>query len=157
MRTVASREKAAPCSQAPTGLRVCALEPSAPGEWPQTTDADIGLNFGQRFGTEAQGEDASAHSKTPSTTTQWKCTWGLSRAPKRWMKATAPMREEGPAPELHGRKPCSTARRKMCSARVSTAGLFCRKYRTRFGTDSTHGRTGRPSGTEGDAVNWLLG
>jgi len=33
---------------------------------------------------------AAAASNTPSITMQWKCRWGLSVDPKRWMKATAP-------------------------------------------------------------------
>ncbi len=47
----------------------------------------------------AAGERAQ---QTPSMTRQWQCTYGLSSAPKRWMKATAPIRESEPAPGRRG-------------------------------------------------------
>ena len=43
------------------GLHVFALEQFAPGERPQKTDADLGRDFGQPFGTEALG---SARTRT---------------------------------------------------------------------------------------------
>lgn len=86
---------------------VFAFEHSAAGEKAQQTAVHLGLNLGDGCGTDAP--PAPSASKTASTTTQWKCTWALSRAPKRWMKATAPIQGAGLAPGLHGRKPCSTA------------------------------------------------
>ena len=64
--------------------------------------------------------------KDAPMTMQWKWTGGLSSTQKRWMKATAPIRESGPAAGQERRKACSTTLRNMLSASVSIVGSWCR-------------------------------
>ena len=54
----------------------------------------------------------------------------------------APIWAPGPAPGLACRSVVRMARRKMCSTALAIVGLWCRKGRMRFGTESTHWRTG---------------
>ncbi len=60
-------------------LRVFAIVQSTPGERPQETDAHLGLNAGDGFGTDAPGFVKACAAcgfslDNPSTTTQWSCT-----------------------------------------------------------------------------------
>lgn len=71
---------------------------TAPGQRAQQTTADLGLStslshfcLDAPLSCKVAAPEASA-SKTSSMIRQWKCTYGLSSAPKRRMKATAPMR-----------------------------------------------------------------
>ncbi len=54
----------------------------------------------------------------------------------------APIWAPGPAPGLARRRVVRIPRRNMCSTAPAIAGLWCRKGRRRFGTESTHCRTG---------------
>ncbi len=54
----------------------------------------------------------------------------------------APIRAPGAAPGLACRSMLRTARRNMCSTAPAIVGLWCKKGRMRFGTESTHWRTG---------------
>ena len=98
--------------------------------------------FDEHTGIETPG----ISSNTPSSAHTWKCTCPFRLEPNRWMKATAPMcsaaLSTGAAPgQLTGRL-CAMARRKMRRTMLSTAPSRCMKQSRRFGTDSTHWRTG---------------
>jgi len=54
------------------------------------------------------------------------------------MKTTNLNRAAGPVAALHARRHCSTARTNRRSAVLWSAGPRCMKYRSCFGTASTH-------------------
>ena len=110
---------------------VCAFEHSAAGENAQQTVAHLGLNLGDDFWTDAP-RLTKAHAA---------CAIGLENAVDHdavemdvGIEQGAEAMEEGDGtdpggwarPGLHWRKPCSTARRKRCSASVCTAASVCR-------------------------------
>ena len=82
--------------------------------------------------------------------------------PSRWMKATAPICADAlsscAAPGQCRCRHCATTRKKMRSAQFSAALSRCMKVRSRFGTDSTHWRTGRwgKTGSTRCAAVWAM-
>ena len=69
------------------------------------------MKFQWRLTPASSALSAAAVTKTPSTTTQW--TWALGRAPKRWMKATAPIRAARPAPAAPVQSPLHRAQEEV--------------------------------------------
>jgi len=89
--------------------RVLRRQRPAPQDRAQQSPAHGGLNLPDRGHIQCAGRVKSrpppvaSASNTPSTTTQWKCRWVFSSAPKRRIKTTAPWRDAALAPGLYWR------------------------------------------------------
>ena len=94
---------------------------------------------------------SSTSSNIPSTTQTWKCTWPFRLEPKRWMKANCANVQRRLVQLRHPRSVGLQALRndpqKMRSTMLSTGPSRFMKWHKRFGTNSTHWRTGRLENT----------